>query len=264
MSFIEDTVTGLFGGITGSDAADAAEESAAQQAAAATEAIGFQRETRDLARADLAPFLQFGAGQIPQAESLLFDPQAQFDFVQNNPFAQQAIQQGQQSILNLASARGRTTAGDTQQSLSQNLLLSGLPFLQNQQQNLLSSIQLGQAAGAGTAAGTLQTGASIADLITGRGASLAAGTVGASNARQQGINNLIDIAGTAAAFSDRRLKRNIVSTGNKHKGHNTYYYKYLWSDDVYLGVMADEVKLINPGAVITTDSGFDSVNYGAL
>jgi len=62
-------------------------------------------------------------------------------------------------------------------------------------------------------------------------------------------------ASLAALFSDRRLKRNIVPLG---KGW--YAYNYLWSDDLEVGVMADE----HPDAVIAGPGGFAMIDYGAL
>ena len=204
MSFVEDAVKTavdpfgvIEGKVLGGDAAEAAERASRQQQAAATEAIGFQRESRDLARADLAPFLQFGTNIMPQAESLLFDPAAQFQFLQDNPFFQQAVEEGRQDVLNLASSRGRTTAGDTREALINNAILSGLPILQGQQQNLLNALGIGQSSAAGQAATTMQAAPIIGDLITGRGAAKAAGTIGAENARTQGFQNLLNIGATA-------------------------------------------------------------------
>lgn len=255
----------VFGGITGSDAADAAEDAARLQAASAGEAIEFQRESRDLARADLAPFLQFGADIIPQANQLLFDPMAHATFLRNNPLFQQAADTASNRVLNLASARGRATAGDTGQAILESNLLAGLPLLQGQQQNLWNALQLGQSAGAGTAAGTLQTGNVISDLITGRGSALAAGEIGAANARQQGINNLLNIGMSAGALalSDRRAKRNITQTGEKYKGAPVYQWQYHDDDQWYMGLMSDDAARINPDSVITLN-GVDVVNYGVL
>lgn len=59
-------------------------------------------------------------------------------------------------------------------------------------------------------------------------------------------------ASLAALFSDRRLKRNIVALGS-----GWYVYNYLWSDDVEVGVMADE----QPHAVTTGPGGFAMVDY---
>lgn len=79
------------------------------------------------------------------------------------------------------------------------------------------------------------------------------------NAMMQGLFSL----GGAAIRSDRRLKRNIVKIGKSALGLPLYVYNYLWSDDWHIGHMADEVKKVVPGAVITRN-GYDAVNYEML
>jgi outer membrane immunogenic protein len=53
-----------------------------------------------------------------------------------------------------------------------------------------------------------------------------------------------------AVPSDARLKRDIVLVGRRDDGLGLYSYRYLWSDTVYVGVMAQEVALIRPDAVV--------------
>jgi outer membrane immunogenic protein len=50
--------------------------------------------------------------------------------------------------------------------------------------------------------------------------------------------------------SDVRLKRDITLVGHLDDGLGLYQYRYLWSDTVYVGVMAQEVALIHPEAVV--------------
>jgi outer membrane immunogenic protein len=66
-------------------------------------------------------------------------------------------------------------------------------------------------------------------------------------------------------FSDIRLKRDIALVGHRGDGLGLYRFRYLWSDNEYVGVMAQEVALIHPEAV-TRDplSGYLSVDYGRL
>jgi outer membrane immunogenic protein len=65
--------------------------------------------------------------------------------------------------------------------------------------------------------------------------------------------------------SDARLKRDIALVGRRSDGLGVYAYKYLWSDAVYIGVLAQEVALIHPGAVVRDDlTGYLSVDYGLL
>lgn len=50
--------------------------------------------------------------------------------------------------------------------------------------------------------------------------------------------------------SDARLKRDIVLVARLDDGLGIYRYRYLWSDTVYVGVMAQEVALLHPEAVV--------------
>jgi outer membrane immunogenic protein len=50
--------------------------------------------------------------------------------------------------------------------------------------------------------------------------------------------------------SDIRLKRDIALVGRLDNGLGLYRYRYLWSDTVYIGVMAQEVALLHPAAIV--------------
>jgi len=66
--------------------------------------------------------------------------------------------------------------------------------------------------------------------------------------------------------SDIRLKRDIILLGQTEQGIKLYSFKYLWSDQVYVGVMAQDL-LENPkwqDAVITNPNGYYSVIYSKL
>jgi hypothetical protein len=81
---------------------------------------------------------------------------------------------------------------------------------------------------------------------------------GANQAQQQALMQGI---GGFAAFSDRRLKRDVklVGTWNKLK---FYTWEYIWGERGF-GVMSDEVRHI-AGAVIKHPSGYDMVDYGVI
>lgn len=64
--------------------------------------------------------------------------------------------------------------------------------------------------------------------------------------------------------SDARLKRDITLVGRRADGLGIYAYRYLWSDTVYVGVMAQEVALIHPDAVVHGLDGYLRVDYGRL
>lgn len=112
----------------------------------------------------------------------------------------------------------------------------------------------------------------LGDLGYGYGATKAGQEVNYGNSRAQastiGVNNLLNIAGTAAkaftAFSDIRLKHDIQRTGSLPSGLPTYRFKYLGGDDVFEGVMAHEAAEKFPDAVSVHDSGFLTVDYSQI
>lgn len=67
----------------------------------------------------------------------------------------------------------------------------------------------------------------------------------------------------ATAYSDRRIKRNIVSEGTKWKGLNVYTFNYIGDDTPRRGVMAQEAEVLYPHAVHEV-GGIKVVNYGAI
>ncbi len=64
--------------------------------------------------------------------------------------------------------------------------------------------------------------------------------------------------------SDVRLKRDITLVGRLDDGLGLYRYRYLWSDTVYVGVMAQEVALIHHDAVVKGADGYLRVDYSRL
>ena len=86
------------------------------------------------------------------------------------------------------------------------------------------------------------------------------------------LGQIAGIAGSLAPYfaaSDTRLKENITYLG-KDKGYNIYSWdwnskaKELGVNSSTIGVLAQEVKEINPDAVVLDKSGYYRVNYGAL
>ncbi len=66
------------------------------------------------------------------------------------------------------------------------------------------------------------------------------------------------------SFSDMRLKRDIVELTRLGNGIGLYRYRYSWSDQLYVGVMAQEVAKIVPDAVLRGADGYLRVNYARL
>ncbi len=64
--------------------------------------------------------------------------------------------------------------------------------------------------------------------------------------------------------SDRRLKADIERIGALPNGIGLYTFRYAWSEERFVGVMADEVAAVLPAAVSRHDSGYLMVDYGRL
>jgi hypothetical protein len=118
-------------------------------------------------------------------------------------------------------------------------------------------------------AGMQQTG--MGQQIQGQTGVLNAQTSYANNAASQsggGLGAIIGVGGqlgaAAITASDRRLKENIELVG-KERGFNIYTFNYV-SDPSrrFRGVMADEVELVVPEAVVYGDDGYATVNYTML
>ena len=69
---------------------------------------------------------------------------------------------------------------------------------------------------------------------------------------------------TDAMVSDARLKTDIAATGRSVDGIQIYSYRYRGLSTVYEGVMAQDVALHRPDALVPHASGFLAVDYGKL
>jgi len=82
-----------------------------------------------------------------------------------------------------------------------------------------------------------------------------------------GASTLASAAGSLApyfGFSDERLKTDIEPIGELDNGLPVYQYRYNWEDgeiDPHVGLMAQDVALVHPDAVLQTPSGYLGVDY---
>ncbi len=91
-------------------------------------------------------------------------------------------------------------------------------------------------------------------MFGGGGAAGGGGNSGLGDLASAGLTALMNGLG-----SDRRLKRDIVKVGEDSYG-NIYHFKYIWSDQVYEGRMADELAQVRPDAVEVTKDGYLKVS----
>lgn len=303
-----DPITGLIVGGTsllgGMMQADAASSAAGAQTASSQAGIDEQRRQFDAVKELLKPYVTAGTGAItglkPYAEvgapalkqqrALLglSGPEAQkeaISSIEQGAGFQAQVRQGEQALLQRASATGGLRGGNIQAALAQfrpQMLqneierqygrLGGLTALgQTTEQNIA---QLGQASAAGTATAGLRTGADIANLLAQQGAAIAGGEL----AQGQAFANVLNLpaqflgmqygmkAGTpgfSGIFSDRRLKRNITKIGTRPDGLGVYEFEYIWGGGRHIGMMAQEVKMVYPDAVGEIN-GYLTVDYSKV
>lgn len=91
------------------------------------------------------------------------------------------------------------------------------------------------------------------------------------NTQDSFLGDLGGIMGGAASLytafgSDRRIKENIVEVGvDPRTALTLYQFSYIGGDGRrFQGVMADEVELVYPDAVVDTDQGYKAVRYDLL
>lgn len=95
---------------------------------------------------------------------------------------------------------------------------------------------------------------SLGGMKTGNG-----GTVG-GNALSNIGSGIGSLASSIFAFSDERLKEDIEPVGKLYDGQDVYKYRYIGDPRWQIGLMAQEVETIDPGAV-KEFGGFKAVNY---
>lgn len=115
----------------------------------------------------------------------------------------------------------------------------------------------------GTQAYTVKSGGGLGGLLSGIGSLASAGGGVASALGYGSTGGMLSGLGSLMAFSDERLKENIVPMGQEN-GHNVYKFNYRNDplNKTYIGVIAQEVQKTNPEAVFEHgDAGYLAVDY---
>lgn len=205
MSSIGDAIGSVVGGITGSnDAAEGAEDAAAIQAQSAQAGVDEQKRQFDKIVELLAPYVSAGTGAIGEQQALLglrgsTQQQRAISAFEQSPYFQSVARQGENAILQNASATGGLRGGNVQGALAQfrPSLLNTL--IQQQYSNLGGLTNVGQASAAQQAASGQASAANIANLLGQQGAALAGGELARSGANYRAFGDLLKIGGTAAS-----------------------------------------------------------------
>lgn len=206
MSFVGKAIGSVVGGITGAkQAGKAAEAAAATQAAAAQAGIDEQKRQFDKLVELMSPYVTAGTGAMAEQQALigLKGQEAQAAAVaqqEQSPIFQALTQQGENAILQNASATGGLRGGNVQAALSQ-FRPQVLNSLIEQQYNRLGGFtKLGQASAAGQAESGMASADSIANLLANQGAATAGGQIAKGNVIRQSFGDLLSIGKAGAGF----------------------------------------------------------------
>ena len=181
-------VGSFLGARSQSDAANRASEA---QVASSQAAIAEQRRQFDVFRQLLQPYVDSGVMSLRHQEDMLglSGPDSQAKAIQNiidGPLYSGLLQQGEDAILQNASATGGLRGGNTQAALSQ-YRPQLLNNLLNQRFGQLGQITgMGQSSAAGVGQGAMQMGTNVGNLLNEQG-SYIAGNAMAQNQATQGM-----------------------------------------------------------------------------
>lgn len=279
-----DPVTALVVGGTqvvgGMMQASAAEDAANIQANAAGQGISEQRRQFDALQALLKPYTEAGVPALEQQQAFLGlrgpeEERAAIDRIRGGETLQALQRQGENAILQNASATGGLRGGNVQAALAQFRPALLNQALEQQYSRLGGMTSLGQQSAAGVGAAGLETGTNIANLFANQGSALAGGELNQAKAYGQILNTPAQFLGMQYGaggkagvgfgnmFSDRRLKKNIKQISTRPDGLNVYEFDYIWGGGRQIGLMAQEVQTIYPGAV-SESGGFLMVDYSKV
>lgn len=173
--------------------ASAAGEAAGIQSAAAEQGIAEQRRQFDAMRELLKPYTEAGlpALEAQQAFLGLQGPEAEraaIERIKGGETFQALASQGEEALLQRASATGGLRGGNIQGALAQfrPALLSSL--IEQQYGRLGGLTTMGQRSAAGVGAAGMETGTNVANLLSQQGAALAGGELGQAKAYGQLFN----------------------------------------------------------------------------
>lgn len=179
----------------------AADTAAAAEIQGTTMAVEEQRRQFDKVQELLKPFIESGVGALGGQQALigLKGDEAQAAAIEDlkaSPEFAAMVGEGENAILQNASATGGLRGGNTQLALSR-FRPSVLSQLINQQFERLSGItSLGQASATGQAAAAQQTGANVSSLFQNQGTALANAALAKGNSQAQFLSGVGGTVGT--------------------------------------------------------------------
>lgn len=202
MSFVGDFLGDTIGGVTGAkQAGEAAEKAGKLQAGAAEQGISEQRRQFDKLVELMAPYVTAGVGSMAAQRQIIGldgaeGQQQAISALEASPLYQAQVRQGEEALLQQASATGGLRGGNVQAALAQFRPQMLQQAIEQQYSRLGGLTQLGQASAAGQASAGIGIGENVANLLAQRGAALAGGAIGKGGIARQTFQDVLQIANT--------------------------------------------------------------------
>lgn len=197
----------IIGGILGRNKQkSAADAAAAAEIAGTNNSIAEQRRQFDIVQEILRPYVQSGVGALAGQESLIglrgADGQAAaIEALRGSPEYAALLREGENAILQNASATGGLRGGNVQSALARfrPALLSDL--INKQYERLGGLTSLGQASATGQAAAAQQTGANVSALFQNQGQAAAKAALAKGQASANMYGNLAGLGSTLGTLA---------------------------------------------------------------
>lgn len=184
-SFLGGPVGGMIGSTLGGaiEGEEATSEAAGIQAGAAEAGIAEQRRQFDEIRKLLQPYVEAGTPALKAQQALLGtlgaqEQQAAIGQLEASPLYQGLVRQGEEALLQRASATGGLRGGNVQAALAQFRPQMLTELINQQYERLGGMVGLGQRSAVGVGETGAQTATNVSNLMQQRGAAQAGGVLG--------------------------------------------------------------------------------------
>ena len=206
-AIIGSTVVGVGSSALASGAASRASSRAtAAQTVAQDRAIEEQRRQFDETRALLQPYVSAGSPALQEQLRILGlsgpeEQRAAISQQEQSPFFQALARQGEEAMLQKASATGGLRGGNIQGALAQFRPALLNQFIEQQYGRLGEMTSLGQRSAAGVGSAGMQTGRDISGLLQGQGQIAAGGALAQGQAQANLIGGIGQALGNLGGFA---------------------------------------------------------------
>ena len=205
MGSIAKAIGGVVGDITGSSAqASAGKRAGKIQAKAAQAGIEEQRRQFDALIQLMSPYVAAGAPALEQQMAMagLRGPEAEqaaIEAIAASPQLEALARQGEEAILQRASATGGLRGGNVQAALAQFRPQLLQQLIEQRYSQLGGFTDIGRTSAMAQGEAGMMTGTNVANLLLGKGAAMAGGKIAAGQAQSMAFNDLMRIGAAIAS-----------------------------------------------------------------